>query len=95
MSSLELRERRFGDVVVISPVGRLVPDQDPDQIAKLFKAHVKRVAPKGVKVEVTYIHGGKPWKAELEGPLYDAARRALTTARGPACPTPMARRALR
>jgi acetylornithine deacetylase/succinyl-diaminopimelate desuccinylase-like protein len=61
---------------------RLVPDQDPDQIAKLFKAHVKRVAPKGVKVEVTYIHGGKPWKAELEGPLYDAARMALRTAFG-------------
>lgn len=61
---------------------RLVPDQDPDQIAKLFKAHAKRVAPKGVKVEVTYIHGGKPWKAELEGPLYDAARVALRTAFG-------------
>jgi len=61
---------------------RLVPHQDPDQIAKLFKAHVKRVAPKGVKVDVTYIHGGKPWKAELEGPLYDAARVALRTAFG-------------
>jgi acetylornithine deacetylase/succinyl-diaminopimelate desuccinylase-like protein len=61
---------------------RLVPDQDPDQIARLFKAHVRRVAPKGVKVEVTYIHGGKPWKAELEGPLYDAARVALRAAFG-------------
>jgi acetylornithine deacetylase/succinyl-diaminopimelate desuccinylase-like protein len=61
---------------------RLVPDQDPDQIARLFKAHVKRVAPKGVKVDVTYIHGGKPWKAELEGPLYDAARVALRAAFG-------------
>jgi acetylornithine deacetylase/succinyl-diaminopimelate desuccinylase-like protein len=61
---------------------RLVPDQDPDQIARLFKAHVKRVAPKGVKVDVTYIHGGKPWKAALEGPLYDAARVALRTAFG-------------
>jgi acetylornithine deacetylase/succinyl-diaminopimelate desuccinylase-like protein len=61
---------------------RLVPDQDPDKIARLFKAHVKRVAPKGVKVEVTYIHGGKPWKAELEGPLYDAARVALRAAFG-------------
>ncbi|HYC51028.1 MAG TPA: dipeptidase [Gemmatimonadaceae bacterium] len=61
---------------------RLIPDQDPDQIAKLFKAHVKRVAPKGVTVDVTYIHGGKPWKAELEGPLYDAARVALRAAFG-------------
>ena len=61
---------------------RLVPDQDPAQIAKLFTAHVKRVAPQGVNVSVTYIHGGKPWRAELDGPLYDAARRALTAAFG-------------
>ena len=61
---------------------RLVPNQDPAQIAKLFRAHVKRVAPKGVKVDVSYIHGGKPWKAELSGSLYDAARRALRAAFG-------------
>jgi acetylornithine deacetylase/succinyl-diaminopimelate desuccinylase-like protein len=59
---------------------RLVPDQDPAQIAKLFTAHVKRVSPKGVKVTVQYIHGGEPWRAALEGPLYDAARRALKAA---------------
>lgn len=61
---------------------RLVPDQDPEQIAKLFRAHVKRVAPKGVMVNVQYIHGGKPWRAELTGPLYDAGRRALKAAFG-------------
>ena len=61
---------------------RLVPDQEPVQIAKLFAAHVKRVAPKGVTVNVQYIHGGKPWRAELTGPLYDAARRALQAAFG-------------
>ena len=59
---------------------RLVPDQDPEQVSKLFAAHVKRVAPKGVKATVQYIHGGKPWRAELTGPLYDAARRALQAA---------------
>jgi acetylornithine deacetylase/succinyl-diaminopimelate desuccinylase-like protein len=59
---------------------RLVPDQDPAQIAKLFTAHVKRVTPKGMKATVTYIHGGKPWRAEIEGPLYEAARRALKAA---------------
>ena len=59
---------------------RLVPDQDPAKIEKLFRAHVKRVAPKGVTVDVQYIHGGKPWRAELTGPLYDAARRALAAA---------------
>ena len=61
---------------------RLVPDQDPAQIEKLFRAHVKKFAPKGVTVTVTYIHGGKPWRAELTGPLYDAGRRALKAAFG-------------
>jgi acetylornithine deacetylase/succinyl-diaminopimelate desuccinylase-like protein len=61
---------------------RLVPDQDPAEIAKLFEAHVERVKPTGVTVKVTYVHGGKPWKAELEGPLYDAARKALHAAFG-------------
>ena len=59
---------------------RLVPDQDPAKIEKLMDAHVKRVAPKGVNVTVKHLHGGRPWRAELDGPLFDAARRALATA---------------
>lgn len=63
---------------------RLVPDQNPATIARLFTAHVKRVAPRGVTAKVTYIHGGAPWRAELSGSLYDAARHALTAAFGKA-----------
>ena len=59
---------------------RLVPDQTPAEIVKLMQAHVSKVAPKGVTATVTYLHGGKPWRAELVGPLFDAARRALATA---------------
>ena len=61
---------------------RLVPDQDPQEIATLVRAHVERVAPRGVKVSVRELHGGRPWRADLAGPLYDAARRALATAFG-------------
>ena len=61
---------------------RLVPDQDPARIGKLFQAHVKKVAPKGVKVTVQTLHGGNPWRAELTGGLYDAARVALKAAFG-------------
>ncbi|HEU4879306.1 MAG TPA: M20/M25/M40 family metallo-hydrolase, partial [Gemmatimonadaceae bacterium] len=59
---------------------RLVPDQSPTEIVKLMEAHVAKVTPKGVTATVKYLHGGKPWRAELKGPLYDAARRALATA---------------
>jgi acetylornithine deacetylase/succinyl-diaminopimelate desuccinylase-like protein len=59
---------------------RLVPDQDPAQIEKLMEAHVMRTAPQGVKVTVTHLHGGRPWRAEVTGPIFDAARRALRQA---------------
>jgi len=61
---------------------RLVPDQDPDEIERLMQDHVQRVAPAGVTATVTPLHGGRPWRAELDGPLFDAARRALATAFG-------------
>jgi acetylornithine deacetylase/succinyl-diaminopimelate desuccinylase-like protein len=59
---------------------RLVPHQNPADIVKLMEAHVKKFTPKGVKATVKYLHGGRPWRAELKGPLYEAARRALATA---------------
>jgi acetylornithine deacetylase/succinyl-diaminopimelate desuccinylase-like protein len=61
---------------------RLVPDQDPREIERLMRAHVERYAPKGVAVKVTHLHGGSPWRANLDGPLFDAARRALAAAFG-------------
>jgi len=59
---------------------RLVPDQRPDEIERLMRAHVERVAPPGVTATVRPLHGGHPWRADLNGPLFDAARRALATA---------------
>src|SRR2546430_4681446 len=61
---------------------RLVPDQDPRDIERLMKAHVAKVAPKGVKVEVRALHGGRPWRAELDGPIFEAAKSALRAAFG-------------
>jgi acetylornithine deacetylase/succinyl-diaminopimelate desuccinylase-like protein len=61
---------------------RLVPDQDPEKIKKLFVEHVRNVTPPGVEVEIEIMHGGKPWRAKLEGPLHDAAERALGRAWG-------------
>lgn len=61
---------------------RLVPDQDPKRIEKLMKDHVRSVTPPGVEIEVLVLHGGKPWRAKLEGELYDAAARALGAAFG-------------
>ena len=59
---------------------RLVPDQSPTEIERLMRAHVERVKPAGVTVTVQHLHGGSPWRADLEGPLFDAAKRALKAA---------------
>lgn len=61
---------------------RLVPDQDPGRIAELFRAHVEKHTPEGVKVDVQYLHGGRPWRAKLEGKLVEAAAAALESAWG-------------
>ena len=67
---------------------RLVPSQNPDRVSELFAAHIQAVTPPGVTVEVKEIHGGRPWKAKLEGPAFDAAREALEEAWGTP-PVPM------
>jgi acetylornithine deacetylase/succinyl-diaminopimelate desuccinylase-like protein len=61
---------------------RLVPNQHPDKIAELVTAHVNRVTPAGIKATVTALHGGKPWRADLKGPIIDAGKRALQAAFG-------------
>ncbi len=61
---------------------RLVPDQEPSRVARLVRAHVERVAPEGVRVEVRELHGGRPWRAKLDGRLVDAASSALEEAFG-------------
>ncbi len=61
---------------------RLVRDQDPEEIARLVQAHVARVTPAGVTATVTALHGGKPWRADLKGPIIEAGKRALAAAFG-------------
>jgi acetylornithine deacetylase/succinyl-diaminopimelate desuccinylase-like protein len=56
---------------------RLVPDQNPDTIAKLFEEHVRKVTPKTMELKVTRMHGGKPWMAEFDNPFVRAAGRAI------------------
>ncbi|HSB72595.1 MAG TPA: dipeptidase, partial [Candidatus Methylomirabilis sp.] len=52
---------------------RLVPNQDPAKIARLFTQHLKRIAPKTVRMKVTEISGrGMPWLAPTDHPAMQA-----------------------
>jgi acetylornithine deacetylase/succinyl-diaminopimelate desuccinylase-like protein len=57
---------------------RLVPDQNPDEITKLFKNHFESIAPKAVKVKVTPHHGGYPYVTPIDNIGYKAANKAYT-----------------
>jgi len=67
---------------------RLVPDQHPARVRELFEEHIARMTPPGVSVEVIELHGGRPWKARVSGPAFEAAAEALQDAFGTA-PVPM------
>jgi acetylornithine deacetylase/succinyl-diaminopimelate desuccinylase-like protein len=57
---------------------RLVPNQDPNRIARLFVQHVKRLAPKTVRLKVTEISGrGMPWLVPTDHPSLQAVARAI------------------
>ena len=63
---------------------RLVSDQTPQRVAELFRAHLASVTPPGVTVTVEELHGGMPWRAQLDGRLKEAATSALLKAFGSA-----------
>jgi len=56
---------------------RLVPNQSPDTIARLFEEYVTKVTPKTVTLKVTRMHGGKPWMTSYDNPFVQAAGRAI------------------
>lgn len=55
---------------------RLVPDQNHEKIAILFKEHFESIAPKSVKVKVTPLHGGQAYVCPIDLPAYRAAESA-------------------
>ncbi|MCB0395105.1 MAG: dipeptidase [Flavobacteriales bacterium] len=56
---------------------RLVPNQRPEKITKLFADHFEKTAPDYVKVKVTPFHGGLPVVTPTDSPAYQAAARAM------------------
>lgn len=64
---------------------RLVPNQDPQKINALFKAHVKKVTPPSVKINVTEMHGGRSFICPLTEPALQKAAAAMKEVFGKDC----------
>ncbi len=57
---------------------RLVPNQNPAKIARLFTQHVKQLCPKTVRLKLTEVSGrGTPWLAPTDHPAMQAMARAI------------------
>lgn len=61
---------------------RLVPNQKSEEISKLFSDHFKKIAPKGVSVEVIAHHGGEAVVTPTDSPAYQAAAKAINATFG-------------
>ncbi|MFC2085563.1 dipeptidase, partial [Bacteroidota bacterium] len=59
---------------------RLVPDQNPQEIAKLFTKYVKSITPKSIQVNIKELHGGLPFITPLEDKAIKAASLAVSKA---------------
>ncbi len=61
---------------------RLVPNQRSSEISRLVAAHLKRIAPKYVKVEVNLCEGGDGFLIPISSDAYKAASKAMTEVYG-------------
>ncbi|HPF35547.1 MAG TPA: dipeptidase [Candidatus Krumholzibacteria bacterium] len=56
---------------------RLVPNQNPKTIARLFTEYVQSIAPQGVEVTVTDHHGANPVMVPRDSAMMEAGMRAM------------------
>jgi acetylornithine deacetylase/succinyl-diaminopimelate desuccinylase-like protein len=61
---------------------RLVPDQEPAEIGRLFKDYLEKIAPRTVRLDIQVEHGGYPTIVDLNMPAVKAAVAAYGTAFG-------------
>ncbi|MBV6511276.1 MAG: dipeptidase [Ignavibacteriales bacterium] len=61
---------------------RLVANQSPKKISKLFEKYIKEIAPKSVSVKVTDLHGGDAALTPLDSKASIAASKAMERAFG-------------
>lgn len=61
---------------------RLVANQDHEQISRAFVDYIRAIAPVGVRVNVTPMHGGQGYVCPIDIPAYKAAEKGFEIAFG-------------
>lgn len=61
---------------------RLVANQDHEEISRAFVDYIQQIAPRGVRVAVTPMHGGQGYVCPIDIPAYKAAEKGFEIAFG-------------
>jgi acetylornithine deacetylase/succinyl-diaminopimelate desuccinylase-like protein len=61
---------------------RLVPHQEPEEIVQKLTDYLMSRAEPGTRVRVESLHGGRPYLAPTDHPVYEVAKRAFSKAFG-------------
>lgn len=61
---------------------RLVPNQSSHDIQEKVGSYLKQIAPPGVRVRIVPLHGGEPYLAPTDHPVFEVAKRAFSKAFG-------------
>lgn len=64
---------------------RLVPEQDPEKIAKALSAFLKEKAPEGIKVSVDFHSGDSAYRSSFDSPIVKTAALAYEEVFGKPC----------
>jgi len=56
---------------------RLVPGQDPDGVEILFRSFLESIRPPSIQMEISVIHGARPYHLDIDHPLVEAGLQAL------------------
>ena len=61
---------------------RLAPGDTPEAAVQAVEAHLRANLPFGAQLHIGNVEGGSPWQADMNDPVVQTARRALTEAWG-------------
>jgi len=64
---------------------RIVPRQDPEKVARSIANYLKKIAPKGLEIEATWDHGGKPFRSSPDTEIAHVCSDAYAEVFGKPC----------
>jgi acetylornithine deacetylase/succinyl-diaminopimelate desuccinylase-like protein len=64
---------------------RIVPNQDPEVVVRSISNYLKKIAPKGLEIETTWDHGGKPVRSSPHTKTVQVCSEAFSEVFGKPC----------